>query len=99
MPYRVALVKAYEQLNFINPEQDHPILVNNTQCQYLWRKIIQAEADITYSEGLLQAVLSAWERCQLWQLNSEDSCFHYTAQTRQFQKWWQLFDEQLQQNI
>lgn len=97
MPYRVALVKAYEQLHFTNPEQNHPILINSTQCKYLWRKIIQADTYITYSEGLLEAVLSAWERCQLWQLNSDDPCFHYTEQTRHFQKWWQLFDEQLQQ--
>ncbi|AWN75077.1 PD-(D/E)XK nuclease family protein [Legionella anisa] len=98
MPFGVALVKAYEQLNFISPNNTHPTLLNSTQCQYLWRKIIQAEANITYSEGLLQSIISAWERCQLWQINMEDPAFHYTAQTRQFQQWWQLFDKQLKQH-
>ncbi len=95
MPFSVALVKAYEQLNFINPQITHPTLLNNTQCQYLWRKIIQAESSIIYSEGLLQSIISAWERCQLWQLSMEDPAFHYTAQTQQFQQWWQVFNNQL----
>ncbi|QLZ69910.1 hypothetical protein FOLKNPGA_02710 [Legionella sp. PC1000] len=98
MPFSVALVKAYEQLNFISPQITHPTLLNSTQCQYLWRKIIQAETNITYSEGLLQSISNAWERCQLWQINMEDPTFNYTAQTRQFQQWWQLFDKQLKQN-
>ncbi|CAM2959477.1 recombinase B [Legionella steigerwaltii] len=97
MPFRVALTKAYEQINFINPHGTHPILLNNAQCQFLWRKIIQAESNITYSDGLLQSVISAWERCQQWQINPQDSAFHHTAQTRQFQRWWQLFDKQLKQ--
>ncbi|KTD40384.1 PD-(D/E)XK nuclease family protein [Legionella parisiensis] len=98
MPFRVALVKAYQQLNFINPHITHPTLLNSTQCQYLWRQMIQAETSITYSEGLLQSIISAWERCQLWQINMEDPAFYYTAQTRQFQQWWQLFDKKLKQN-
>ncbi|QMT61028.1 PD-(D/E)XK nuclease family protein [Legionella sp. PC997] len=97
MPYRVALVKVYEQLNCINPNSSHPTLLNNTQCQYLWRKIIQSESDITYSEGLLESIMSAWERCQLWQISMEDPTFYYTTQTQQFQKWWQLFDKQLKE--
>ncbi|MGM9454852.1 PD-(D/E)XK nuclease family protein [Legionella bozemanae] len=97
MPFGAALVKAYEQLNFISPHITHPTLLNNTQCQYLWRKMIQAETSITYSEGLLQSIISAWERCQLWQINMDDPAFYYTAQTRQFQQWWQLFDKQLKQ--
>lgn len=98
MPFRVALSKAYEQLNFINPHNTHPTLLNNAQCQYLWRKIIQEESNITYSDGLLQTVFSAWERCQQWQINLHDSAFNHTAQTRQFQRWWQLFDKQLKQH-
>ncbi|MCW8400092.1 PD-(D/E)XK nuclease family protein [Legionella sp. PATHC038] len=98
MPFRIALIKAYEQLNFNSAHLDHPTLLNNAQCQYLWRRIIQAESHIIYSDGLLQAVISAWERCQQWQVNLEDPAFHHTAQTRQFQRWWQLFDRQLKQH-
>ncbi|WP_454781949.1 PD-(D/E)XK nuclease family protein [Legionella sp. WA2022007384] len=97
MPFSVALVKAYEQLNCINPHSSHPTLLNSSQCQYLWRKTIQSELNITYSDGLLQSVISAWERCQLWQISMDDPTFHYTTQTQQFQKWWQLFDKQLKQ--
>ncbi|MCW8471290.1 PD-(D/E)XK nuclease family protein [Fluoribacter gormanii] len=95
MPFSVALVKAYEQLNCLNPHSPNPTLLNRTQCQYLWRKIIQSESNITYSEGLLKSIISAWERCQLWQISMKDPAFHYTEQTQQFQKWWQLFDKQL----
>ena len=95
VPYGVALIKAYEQLNFSNPEVVHPTLLNTAQCQHLWRKIIKSHPDITYSEGLLNSVMSAWERCQLWHLSPDDPTFHYTPQTQQFQRWWHLFDAQL----
>ncbi|MGC1183403.1 PD-(D/E)XK nuclease family protein [Legionella sp.] len=97
LPYQVVLIKAYEQLNFINSHSSHPLLLNNTQCHHLWRNIIKSHAQITYSEGLLHSVLSAWERCEQWQVNPQDPEFHYTSQTRQFQQWWQFFDNQLKQ--
>lgn len=96
-PYRVALINAYEQLNFIHPTKHHPTLLSDAQCHYLWRKIIKSESSVTYSEGLVDAVISAWERCQQWQIYQEDPKFLYTAQTRQFQQWWLAFEEQLTQ--
>jgi probable DNA repair protein len=100
MPYRVALIKAYEQLNYQNPHKTHPTLLNEAQCHHLWRKIIQSHANITFSEGLLKAVISAWERCQHWQIHDDNPTFNYTAQTELFQKWWQVFAAQLgQQNF
>ena len=95
LPYGVALVKAYAQLNFTAPLETYPTLLNSNQCLYLWRKLIKSRADITYSEGLLQAVISAWERCELWQIASDDPSFQYTPQTRQFQQWWQSFNKEL----
>ncbi|AUH73714.1 PD-(D/E)XK nuclease family protein [Legionella sainthelensi] len=97
MPYRAALIKAYEQLNFIHANGSYPILLNDTQCQYLWRKIIKSEPSITYSEGLLQSVITAWEDCQQWQINPENPKFLYTQQTHQFQQWWLEFEKQLKQ--
>lgn len=96
MPYNTALITAYEQLNLVNPHTSYPILLTNTQCQYLWRTLIKSQTNITYSEGLLQAVISAWERCQQWQISLKDPAFHYTAQTKQFQQWWQLAANQLE---
>ncbi|MGL5741163.1 MAG: PD-(D/E)XK nuclease family protein [Legionella sp.] len=97
MPYRVALVKAYEYLHFTQPHNQLPTLLSDAQCQHLWRKIIQSESRITCSDGLLQSVMSAWERCQQWQIHPEDPTFHYTDQTKQFQQWWRLFEKQLAQ--
>ncbi|WP_115708001.1 PD-(D/E)XK nuclease family protein [Legionella sainthelensi] len=97
MPYRAALIKAYEQLNFIDANGSYPILLSDTQCQYLWRKIIKSEPSITYSEGLLKSVITAWEHCQQWQINPENPKFIYTQQTHQFQQWWLEFEKQLKQ--
>jgi ATP-dependent helicase/nuclease subunit B len=97
MPYRVALIKAYEQHNYLNPHKTHPTLLNEAQCQHLWRQIIQSHTHITYSEGLLKAVMSAWERCQHWQIHDDNPTFNYTNQTQLFQQWWQLFAAQLKQ--
>lgn len=99
LPYGVALVKAYAQLNFIAPLATYPTLLNSNQCLYLWRKLIKSRADITYSDGLLQAVISAWERCEQWQIASDDPSFQYTPQTRQFQQWWQSFNKELNKKI
>lgn len=100
LPYGVALTKAYEHLLITDHQTAHPILLNKTQCQHLWREIIKSHADITYSEGLLDSVISAWEHCQLWQIDPEHPAFYYTPQTKQFQQWWQFFNKQLkQQNL
>lgn len=96
-PYSTTLINAYNQLIFTRPDLSHPILLNETQCQHLWRKIIKSHPEITYSEGLLRAIMEAWEHCQQWQINPENPEFHYTPQTRTFQHWWQLFNKQLKQ--
>ncbi|MFI4918927.1 MAG: PD-(D/E)XK nuclease family protein [Legionellales bacterium] len=97
LPYGSVLTRAYQQLKFANPEHNHPTLLNSIQCQHLWRNIIKADATVTYSEGLLQAVMEAWTHCQQWQINCEDQSFYYTPQTQQFQTWWQHFNEKTQQ--
>ena len=95
LPYSTLIIHAYQQLNFLTPEQKHPILLNNSQCQHLWKKIIKSDTSITYSDGLLKAVMQAWEHSQQWQIDSENNNFDYTPQTRQFQLWWQIFDKHL----
>lgn len=100
LPYAVVLTKAYERLNALNLHASVPTLLNKAQCQHLWRSLIKTHSQITYSEGLLHSVISAWERCEQWQIAPTDPAFHYTPQTRQFQQWWQLFNQQLmQQNL
>ncbi|MBL7480432.1 PD-(D/E)XK nuclease family protein [Legionella bononiensis] len=94
-PYNTALIKSFNQLIMQRPELPHPVLLNEAQCQHLWRKIIKAEPEITYSEGLLSAVMQAWEHCQQWQIDPKNPEFQYTPQTRTFQKWWLHFNKQL----
>jgi probable DNA repair protein len=94
-PYNTALIKAFNQLKYQNPEHSYPVLLNDAQCQHLWRTIIKSDPEITYSEGLLRSVMEAWEHCEQWQISAENQEFNYTPQTRTFQQWWQLFNKKL----
>ncbi|MFI4962948.1 MAG: PD-(D/E)XK nuclease family protein [Legionellales bacterium] len=96
LPYNNALLQSYQKLKFQTPKQDHPIVLSDSQCQHLWRTIIKSQPSITYSEGLLNALLEAWEHCQYWHIDPENQDFHYTPQTAQFQKWWNKASDHLQ---
>lgn len=95
LPYSSILVKSYEQLILNKPDDNHPVLLNKAQCHYLWQKLIKSHFGVTFSEGLLKAVVQAWEHCQQWQINPDDPAFFYTPQTRQFQQWWLAITKQL----
>lgn len=97
LPFNAFLVKSYEQLKFQKPELQHPILFNSAQCQHLWRKLIKSHPTIIYTEGLLKAIIEAWEYCEQWQIASETSAFQYTQQTQQFQQWRRSFNKQLKE--
>lgn len=97
LPYSTAVTKAYQQLLFAQPNTAHPLLFNQAQCQHVWRQIIQSEPTLTYSEGLLGAVMQAFEHAQQWNINPAHSSFDHTPQTQQFQRWWQDFNQQLTQ--
>lgn len=94
-PYNTALIKAFNQLKYKNHEHSYPVLLNDAQCEHLWRTIIKSDSEITYSEGLLRSVMEAWEHCEQWQISAENQEFSYTPQTRTFQQWWQLFNKKL----
>lgn len=98
MPYASILNQVYQQVIAQQADYQHPILLNASQCQHLWRNIIKQEPHITYSEGLLSAVMEAWEHCQLWYINCQDPAFEYTPQTKQFQAWWQESNHRIQQS-
>lgn len=97
LPWRSFLVNTYKQFVQGNDAANHPLLLTDLQCQYLWRELLQAHPEITWSEGLSSAVMDAWNNCELWQISPEHPAFNYTAQTAQFQIWQQLFHEKLQQ--
>jgi ATP-dependent helicase/nuclease subunit B len=96
LPYSTFIVNAYQQVQFLNPSVLRPTLLNQSQCQHLWQAIIKAETSITYSEGLLKAVIQAWEHSLQWEISPEEhQTFDYTPQTRQFQSWWQIYNKKL----
>ncbi|BCA94513.1 endonuclease [Legionella antarctica] len=95
VPYNTLIINTYQRLKFLSPERTYPVLLNEAQCRHLWHTIIKSEAHITFSEGLLNAVMQAWEYSLQWQINPENQAFQYTPQTQTFQRWWQIFDNQL----
>lgn len=97
LPYRTALINAYQRLSFLCPNSEHPLLFDAKQIQYLWRTLIKAQNTITFSEGLLHAVIEAWSHCMQWQIPIDHPQFATTPQTRQFQRWWQQFSHELNQ--
>ncbi|HHT9843222.1 TPA: PD-(D/E)XK nuclease family protein [Legionella pneumophila] len=97
LPFNTFLVNSFEQVKFQKPDLEHPILLNSSQCQHLWRKLIKSHPSIIYTEGLLKTIMQAWEYCEQWQLTPEAPAFHYTPQTQQFQQWWQSFNKTLKE--
>ena len=94
-PYSNALKAYFEQLKYQYPQEDYPLLLNQHQYQYLWKSILKDTPDITYSDGLLHQVITAWKQCEQWLVSSDDSSFNYTMQTQLFQSWWCRFNQQL----
>lgn len=95
MPYGTAIKHSFRQFQFQHAKQSHLTLLNTEQCHHLWQKIIKTDSTISYSEGLLQAMIEAWMHCQLWLINPEDRAFEHNLQTQQFQKLWQRFNREL----
>ncbi|MFA6303209.1 MAG: PD-(D/E)XK nuclease family protein [Legionella sp.] len=98
MPYATMLLHAYNKLKALNPTHIYPTLLNSTQTQHLWRTLLQKDSSCTYSDGLLKAVMQAWEYCLHWQIEPDNSAFNYTPQTQQFQIWWQTIHDFLDQH-
>lgn len=95
LPYRTLLITNYQRLLLHSPKNSHPSLLTDMQTQALWRACLQNHPDITYNEGLLKAIMDAWNNCLLWNINPDDNCFQYTPQTLQFQQWWQIIHQKL----
>jgi probable DNA repair protein len=93
--YSLAVSGLFEQLRHQRPKLKHPLLLNENQCLHLWRSIIKNTKHITYSEGLLNAAMSAWDSCEQWNISQDHQAFSYTLQTRMFQQWWQQFAQKL----
>lgn len=98
MPYASILHQAYQHFTAQQADYEHPILLNTSQCQHLWRNLIKQQPHITYSEGLLNAFMEAWEHCQLWSIDCQDKAFQYTPQTKQFQALWQEANHTIEQS-
>jgi probable DNA repair protein len=96
LPYTIALLNTFEEIKFKHHGEVQPTLLNQAQCRYLWQLIIQKTKGITYSTGLLQAVMQAWKYCEQWQISPHNPSFSYTPQTQTFQDWWHAFNKELE---
>lgn len=94
-PYTTLLTQAFAQLHYVNPALELPTLFTTAQCQHLWRTVLASDQRITYSEGLLSAVMEAWTYCQQWAVDEYHEGFNHTPQTRTFQQWWQEINRRL----
>lgn len=85
-PYAAFLRTQFKKLCHAYPTISHPTLLSVSQCDYLWRQLLGKDVYLV-NDGLLQAVVEAWTRCHLWQLDFTHPAFTSTPQTRQFQQW------------
>lgn len=97
LPYNTLLTHSYKQLGYENPTEHYPKLLTALQCQHVWKELISSEEEVTYTTGLKDAVLEAWERCEQWNVSVEHPSFQFTMQTKYFQKWWRQFQQRIEQ--
>lgn len=96
LPYQNFLLNTFKLYCQKYPFGDHPILLTSHQASHLWRQIL-SEENISFTQGLVNAVEEAWERCHLWCLNPTDGVFVGTQQTQLFRRWAQRYREKLDQ--
>lgn len=97
LPYNTLIIQAYNHLMTQKPDFSWPRLLTARQVQYLWRDILKSHTTGIYSEGLFNAVFSAFNQCLLWNIDPNDPRFTHTPQTQQFQQWWQIFNQKKQE--
>ncbi len=95
LPYLSFIHYLYQQWLINESSLGAPRLLHGHQSRYLWQKILRSQEHLTYSKGLLNAVIEAWSRCVQWHISPHDPAFNHSLQCQQFQQWWQLFNQQL----
>ncbi|HVT61889.1 MAG TPA: hypothetical protein VHD33_00165, partial [Legionellaceae bacterium] len=93
-PYITFLHTLFQKILYQQPYQHHPIVLSTQQAHHLWQSIL-IQHHTTLSKGLLNAVYTAWEYCQAWHISPQDTSFHSTAYTRQFQIWFKEYHRAL----
>jgi len=96
LPYSSLLVRLFEQYRLTYCQPALPILLNELQCRFLWQTILRSTPHITYSNGLLNAVMEAWKHCEHWMLEPDDNTFASTPQTLMFKQWWLSFHQEIE---
>lgn len=94
LPFQNFLRLQYHTLCFNNSENRHPLLLNSSQYNYLWQKVL-GQQEIPLHAGLVETVKDAWSKCQRWKLDTNSPAFSYTEQTQAFAKWSKLFQREL----
>ena len=91
LAYQSFNINLFNQLRHANPNLDHPVILTFAQQRTLWRKII---GDLC-GNSLLDEVMQAWTRCQIWGVDLDNSGFEQTPQTRQLKNWSLTFQQEL----
>lgn len=88
IPYTIFLQQQYKKHGHLAPSKQ-PVLLTPLQIDYLWRQILANHIDAV-NDGLVEAVIEAWRRCLLWQIDINHADFFLTPQTKQFRQWFCL---------
>jgi ATP-dependent helicase/nuclease subunit B len=90
LPYHTALVNLFHKIRYQYPNAQHPFLLNSEQLRSLWSDIISNQDQYPCNDGLLNTIQAASTQCLQWEIDSNDTAFSQTLQTRQFQQWQQV---------
>lgn len=97
LPYPTFLHELFRIFCQKNPQKNIPVLINDQQLQHLWQQALGKTSGRTPNQGLLDAVIESWQRCQIWQLSFQHAQFSQNDQTKLFQNWVDRLDWLLNQ--
>ncbi|MFA5959236.1 MAG: PD-(D/E)XK nuclease family protein [Tatlockia sp.] len=92
LPYASFLQQQFKKIAHDFPKDPHPFVLSAAQFRYLWRQTLP----FSCNEGLLDALIEAWTRVHLWQLDFSEEAFSRES-TWQFQQWALTVEEKLVQ--
>ena len=94
-PYTTFIHRLYQHVRAAYPHHPHPRLISEQTCRLLWQHVLSPHHPEACNQGLLDTVISAWTTCEEWQLTPAHPEFKHKRETQQFQRWYQAFQQQL----
>ena len=93
-PYQTFLQYLFQQLEYQETKETHPLLLNTTQQRHLWRTVA-ATNDHPLSESMLDLIQEAWKNGCDSNCDFDDPAFSHALQYQRFQKWHHNFLQRL----